>query len=125
MPTKDSEVKAARLPRETWEAVQKIMEREGLTFSGTVKWMVENVGHKDIKDETYQGIEQRCRLSGLTIGRFMDYIEEMLEDGRIYIDGLTVKTRGDYDLKELVDMCHRVNVDPQEMINRLAAGLKR
>lgn len=78
-----------------------------------------------MSEETYKDLEQMCRLSGLTIDRFMDYIRRLFNDGRIYIEGIAVKTRGEYDLSQLTDVCHRLNVDPQEMINRLANNLVR
>lgn len=78
-----------------------------------------------MSEDTYRDLEEMCKLSGLTFDKFMDYIRRLFNDGKIYIEGIAVKTKGDYDLEYLVDICHRVNVDPQEMINKLANSLVR
>lgn len=75
--------------------------------------------------DTYRDIENMCRLSGLTFTNFMNHIQRLFNDGYIYIEGVAVKTKGDYDLSYLLDACHRANVDPQEMINKLANSLVR
>lgn len=120
MPTKDSEVKTARITRETWEKVSKIMEREGVTFSGAVKWMANN-----IKGEEDRGIEQICKENGISYRRFMEEIEGLYKDGHIYLEGLRVRTKGECNLRELLEICYRLNVDPQEMIDRLARSLQK
>lgn len=78
-----------------------------------------------MSEETYRDLEQMCKASAIPIDKFMDYIRRLFNDGRIYIEGIAVKTRGEYDLDYLVDVCHRINVDPQEMINKLANNLVR
>ena len=80
---------------------------------------------KLMSEETYKDLSDMCRLGGFTFERFMERIRELFNDGHIYIEGLTLKTRGDYDLSYLIDVCHRANVDPQEMINKLANNLVR
>lgn len=98
----------------------KLKEIEGRTSSR------ENEGvPKIMSEDTYNDIDGMCKASGLTFDKFMDYIRRLFNDGKIYVEGIAVKTKGDYDLEYLVDICHRVNVDPQEMINKLANSLVR
>lgn len=78
-----------------------------------------------ISEETYKDLENMCRLSGLTFANFMNYIRRLFNDGYIYIEGVSVKTKGEYNLSYLLEACHRANVDPQEMINKLANSLVR
>ena len=85
----------------------------------------ENVTQTIMSEATYRDLNNMCQLSGLTFERFMDRVRELFNDGSIYVDGITIKTKGDYDLSYLTDMCHRVNVNPQEMIDKLANSLVR
>lgn len=142
MPSQGSITKTIRLNAEDREVIERIMEEEGLSWSGAIHRVItESVPQKKderargctpkkeegdvMSEETKAEIEQMCRVSGLTLTRFMEYIKELFEEGKIYIEGLTVKTKGDYDLRYLLDVCHRLNVDPQEMINKLANSLVR
>lgn len=145
MPSQGSITKTIRLNAEDREIIEQIMEGEGVSWSGAIhKLITESVPrkkegssggctpkkeegdvHQIMSEETRADLEQMCRVSGLTLGRFMEYIRVLFNDGKIYVDGLTVKTRGDYDLRYLVDVCHRLNIDPQEMINKLANSLVR
>ena len=85
----------------------------------------DNATQTIMSEATYRDLSNMCQLSGLTFERFMDRVRELFNDGSIYVDGITIKTKGDYDLSYLVEMCHRVNVDPQEMIDKLANSLVR
>lgn len=80
---------------------------------------------EDLDEKRYKDLERMCQLSGLSIGKFMEYIIGYFNSGRIYIDGIVVKTKGKYDTLELEEVCHRVNADPQEMIDRLTKSLMR
>ena len=108
---------------ETLRAENCVLQNKLKEIEGRVS---KNEGVPQIMSEdTYRDLEQMCKLSGLTFDKFMDYIRRLFNDGRIYIEGIAVKTRGEYDLDYLVDVCHRINVDPQEMINKLANNLVR
>lgn len=145
MPSQGSITKTIRLSAEDRAVIERIMEEENVTWSGAIhRLIVGDVSQKEGKgakgvpqvkedegvpklmsEETYKDLENMCRLSGFTLARFMDKVRELFNDGHIYIEGLTLKTRGDYDLSYLIDVCHRANVDPQEMINKLANNLVR
>lgn len=85
-----------------------------------------HVLQNDIMSETtYNDISDMCNKSMISTKGFFDRICELFNDGHIYLDGVTIKTRGEYDLGYLLDVCHRANVDPQEMINKLANSLVR
>lgn len=131
MPSKGSITKTIRLNAEDRAIVERIMENEGCTFNWAVHRIISEgiepreEGDVSLTGETYREINQMCRVKGLTFERFMDYIRGLFSDGRIYIEGVTVKTKGEYDLDGLKEACRRVNVNPQEMINKLAASLNR
>lgn len=145
MPSQGSITKTIRLSAEDRAVIERIMEEENVTWSGAIhRLIVGDVSGKERKEakgvpqvkededvpklmseETYKDLSNMCRLGGFTFERFMERIRELFNDGHIYIEGLTLKTRGDYDLSYLIDVCHRANVDPQEMINKLANNLVR
>lgn len=70
-------------------------------------------------------LKQMCERVGVSLGEFMERVYELFGDGKIYIDGTVIKTRGECDLRELEEMCHRFNADPQEMIDKLVKSLTR
>lgn len=145
MPSQGSITKTIRVNAEDRAVIEQMIEDTGCTWSGAIHRLIsEGVPQEKEKkaegctpkqrdegvpqimsEETYRDLEQMCKLSGLTFDKFMDYIRRLFNDGKIYIEGIAVKTKGDYDLEYLVDICHRVNVDPQEMINKLANSLVR
>lgn len=145
MPSQGSITKTIRLSAEDRAVIERIMEEENVTWSGAIhRLIVGDVSGKERKEakgvpqvkedegvpkimseETYKDLENMCRLSGFTLARFMDKVRELFNNGDIYVDGLTIRTRGEYDLSYLIDVCHRANVDPQEMINKLANNLVR
>lgn len=140
MPSRDSITKTIRLNAKDRAVVEEIIEKEGCSWSGAIHKIISegrpiksipkitSVKDSDrlpMSEETYRDIENMCRLSGLTFANFMNYIQRLFNDGYIYIEGVAVKTKGDYDLSYLLDACHRANVDPQEMINKLANSLVR
>ena len=126
---KDKTIKL-RLSEELYERLEKESEGNMSEYvrgilSGKNKGKDERPKGVEIPEGTYRNLEEMCMASGLTMGRFMEYVKNLFHEGKIYIDGLTVKTKGEYDLAYLIESCHRVNVDPQEMINKLAASLNR
>ena len=141
MPSKGSEVKTARLSRETWASISELMEREEVTFSGAIKWLIENqkgsVPRKTeekpkgvpqetcMTEETQRDLESMCKGCGISMTRFMDYISNLFNEGYIYVDGLEIKTRGEIDTRGFMEMCHRMNADPQEMIDKVTRSLQK
>ena len=145
MPSQGSITKTIRLSAEDRAVIEQIMEEEGVTWSGAIHTLIaEGVPKKNIKDgegctpnkdmegvpqtineDTLAALEGMCRPSGITLRSFMDRIRDMFNDGDIYVDGITLKTKGECDLRYLLEACHRANVDPQEMINKLANSLVR
>ena len=100
--------------------------REILQDSITKKSARKNSVIQNKMDEgRYNDLERMCELSGLTVDKFMGYIVDYFNNGQIYIEGIAVRTRGRYDTRGLEEACHRVNVDPQEMIDRLSRSLMR
>ena len=94
----------------------KLSEKGGIVPQNTIEGMSE----KDYKD-----LESMCKASYMTVGQFMESVYRLFNDGKIYIDGTVIKTRGECDLRALEDMCHRFNADPQDMIDKLVKSLIR
>lgn len=112
------------------EYIRKILEERGSKneVCNTGKPASEEnsvIQNEIISESTLKDLEQMCRLSGFTTVRFFDRIDEMFNDGSIYVDGIQLKTRGKYDTRELENVCHRMNADPQDMISKLVKSLMR
>lgn len=123
----ENELKAALLLRCTKNA-REIFEKcdwEGVTVISNAERESVPQNPLGMDGEHYGDLMRMCEISGMSVGRFMEYVYRLFSDGKIYIDGFVVKTRGSCDVRELEDICHRVNVDPQDMIDRLVKGLLR
>ena len=78
-----------------------------------------------IDEECMKDLEKMCQVSGVTVERFLERVRELFNDGYIYMDGLTIKTKGKYDLSRLEDICHRGNLDVQDVIDKLVSRMTR
>lgn len=118
--------------------LQRGSEKEGVTISEYTRKILtdsfcntrkkekkEAVLQEALNQKEFKELEHMCILSGFTVKRFLEYIMEMFQDGRIYVDGLTLKTKGECDLRDLIEECHRRNYDPQDAIDRLVKGIQR
>ena len=103
--------------------LQNEIERLKREKEGNVIQNSENVLGMDEKHLI--DLTKMCERVGMSLGRFMEYVYELFSDGKIYIDGTVIKTRGECDLRELEEMCHRFNADPQDMIDKLVKSLTR
>ena len=83
-----------------------------------------NVIHP-IDEECMKDLEKMCQVSGITVERFLEKVRELFNDGFIYMDGYTIKTKGKYDLSRLEDICHRGNLDVQDVIDKLVSRMTR
>ena len=116
------------LSGESGKKVVKKTQKEGFVPQKTepeIKPRENFVPQNIISDETLRDIGQMCQLSGLTTVRFFDRVRELFDEGMIYVEGIQVKTKGKYDVAQLEEVCHRLNADPQEMIDRLTKSLMR
>ena len=97
MPSQGSITKTIRLNAEDRERIERIMEEDGVSWSGAIhKVIAESVPrkkegssrgctpkkeegevHQIMGEEARADLEQMCRVSGLTLGRFMEYIREL------------------------------------------------
>lgn len=107
--------------RHMWNRITVLTneEYEKITKSGEI------VPQNIMKESTYRELEDMCIKSGFSTERFFDRVCEMFNDGNIYVDGLNIETKGKFDTSELEDMCHRMNTDPQDMIDKLTKSLMR
>ena len=112
--------------------LKRASEKEGISLSGYARNILldkfcntkknskkSNVIQNDVGEETYQDLLRMCDLSGFTINRFMDYVTRMFNDGRIYVDGMILRTKGELDTSRLEDVCHRRNLNPQDVIDKM------
>ena len=130
MPSRDSITKTIRLSGEDRELIEGMMEKEGITWSGAIHKLIEGRGtpqesQKVMSDDTYRELEDMCFKSGLTTEKFFERVCELFNEGKICVDGIQIKTMGEYDTRKLEEVCHRINADPQEMIDRLTKSLMR
>lgn len=113
--------------------LKRYSEREEKTLSEYTREILTDkfcgtkpVLQKLMSEETQRDIESMCHLSGLSMQKFFDSIDELFNEGYIFVEGLTVKTKGKYDLRRLEDLCHRNNLDVQDVldkvVNRLIKG---
>lgn len=77
------------------------------------------------KSKAEEEIIKMCQVSGISPERFYERVKELFEDGYIYIDGLTIKTKGKYDMSRIEEICHRNNLDVQDVIDKLVSRLTR
>ena len=145
MPSQGSITKTIRINAEDRAVIEQIMEEEGVTWSGAIHHLVaEGVPLKKEKkvegctpeeekrgvpqlmnENTQRDIEKMCELSEISTGLFFDEVCRLFNEGKIEVEKHGLRSRGEYDLGYLEDVCHRLNVDPQEMINKLANSLVR
>ena len=137
-PTEERKGKTIKL-RITEEMYEDLESRGSI--SSVVREMIEdglsNVPQKDRvlnyrsdenvpqKSEAEEEIIKMCQVSGFTTERFYERVRDLFNDGFIYVDGLTIKTKGKYDLSRLEDICHRGNLDVQDVIDKLVSRMTR
>lgn len=78
-----------------------------------------------MSSSTQRELEDMCRISGIETSYFMERVKDLFKDGRIYIEGLRVNCRGEYDLRTLENLCHRGNIDVQDMIDKIVKSMLR
>lgn len=78
-----------------------------------------------MKEETWRELRGMIRLMGYSEPRFFDLICELLNEGKIYQEGMVLKTLGEIDTREFEEICHRVNVEPEDMLKKFIKGMSR
>lgn len=151
MPSIGSITKTIRFSLEDRERIERLIEEEGISWSRAVhKLMNEGTPEKgyqktrqntksadkgtpqekpqyrqDLMDRAVEkDIDKMCELSGISTHDFYRGICDMFNDGKIYCEGDKVKSKGEWKLDEFIEVCHEVNVYPQEMIDKIVKGLR-
>lgn len=66
-----------------------------------------------------------CRVSGISTHDFFRGVCELWNDGEIGIDGERVKSLGHYNIERLVELCHIMNIKPQEAIDKITRSMEK
>ena len=112
------EKQAARADKKLSDYVRECLEENNESRNNVIQ-------AKGINESTLREIQDMCYASGIPTEKFFDRICELFKDGMICIEGVQIHTKGKYSTSMLEDVCHRANVDPQEMIDKLTKSLMR
>lgn len=126
MPTIGSITKTVRINAESRRYLERIMEENGLTWSGAVNYVcgvVEN--RQDLMDKAVEReIKGKCEENGISTHDFFRGINELWKKKKLEIDGYKVVSLGDYELHAFEEACYILNCHPQNVIDRMTAKLK-
>ena len=82
--------------------------------------------HPDfISDESREDIEKMCHLCGISTKLFFDEVDRLFNEGKLEVDAMKLKSNGEYDLKELENVCHLMNISVKDVIKKTVASLAR
>lgn len=141
MPSVGSITKTIRINAEDKGYMERLMEENGLTWSGVVHYLVATSGTPSKKEDKSKGtpIERQdlmdkavekdlvdmCRLSGISTHDFFRGVCELWNDGEIGIDGEKVRSLGHYNIERFVELCHIMNIKPQETIDKITRSMEK
>lgn len=107
-----------------------VPQKEGVKKHGEIQ-KKEDEGSKvpqyreDLMDRAVQReIKSMCKGSGISEHDFYRGVMELWDSGKIYVEYGEVKCKGQWDMEEFEEACHRVNVYPQTMIDKIVKGLR-
>ncbi len=79
----------------------------------------------DISDETYASLMGMISFYGGSLENLVVMLDEAMVEGTVmYEDGKIVGVP-QIDLENLYEICHEMNIDPQEAIDRLVKEMER
>lgn len=78
-----------------------------------------------ISGRTREEIVNMCNLCGITTIEFFDEICRLFNEGKLEVNGNTVKSNGDYNLRELEDVCHLNNISVEDAIDKTIISMSR
>lgn len=144
MPTIGSITKTIRLNPKDLEVIEGLM-KDGTTWSGAIHKLCVGVpvvqsvsqtgvpqntpepskGVPSIDEKVLKDIEVMCSFFGIEVDEFFKELCESLNSGSIFIDDGKIKGETEIDVKGFMEVCHEVNKNPQEMIDKCAAMIRR
>lgn len=148
VPSKDSITKTIRLNAEDTAVLEHLMEQKGLSWSGAIHHLIgsrgtpqneEGVHPKNkekgtpqeekkplqISSRTRDEIINMCELCGITTVEFFDEVCRLFNEGKLEVEGKTVKCNGEYDLRELEEVCHLNNVTVENALEKTIRSMMR
>lgn len=82
--------------------------------------------NSDLMDKAVEkDLVDMCKLSGISTHDFFRGVSELWNDGEIGIDGERVKSLGHYNIERLVELCHIMNINPQEAIDKITRSMEK
>jgi len=78
-----------------------------------------------ISDTARYDIEKMCHLCGISTEHFFDEVDRLFNEGKLEVDCLSLKSNGEYDLRDLENACHLANRDVQEAIDNTVDQVMR
>lgn len=80
----------------------------------------------DLMDKAVEkDLVDMCRLSGISTHDFFRGVCELWNDGEIGIDGEKVRSLGHYNIERFVELCHIMNIKPQETIDKITRSMEK
>lgn len=148
MPSKDSITKTIRLNASDAAALERIMSKKSLTWSGAVHYLINGKGTPQKEEGVHPKTEQKgtpqkednslkisgrtrdeivnmCNLCGITTVEFFDEVCRLFNEGKLEVDGKTVKSNGEYDLRDLEEVCHLNNITVDYAIDKTIRSMMR
>lgn len=78
-----------------------------------------------ISDTARDDIGKMCHLCGMSTEHFFDEVDRLFNEGKLEVDCLSLKSNGEYDLRDLENACHLANRDVQEAIDNTVDQVMR
>jgi len=78
-----------------------------------------------VKPETYRSMESMINFYGGDLGHLIEMLNEAMEKSTVIYEGGSLIGLPQIDLDRYMDVCHEMNVDPQETIYKVAQMVER
>ena len=78
-----------------------------------------------IRSRTRDEIIKMCELCGITTVEFFDEVCRLFNEGKLEVEGNTVKSNGEYDLRDLEEVCHLNNVTVENALEKTIRSMMR
>lgn len=115
-----------RISEEMYNALGR--ENVSVKIRGMIRRCLEDereAYHQEIMDKAVEKeIKQKCSRNDITTHDFYRAINDMWNEGEIYIEYGDVRTKGKWDMVEFEHACNHVNAYPQTIIDKFVKGLR-
>jgi hypothetical protein len=142
MPSIGSITKTIRINAEDLKVIEEIMGREGVTWSGAIHYLVGNgegtpsmvydsrmvkevTPLYDIDPKYLADMDSMKSFMGGSVGEMIRLFDECLNDGTIYFENGTFVGVPPINLDKFLEACREVGADPQKVLDKATAGIRR